>query len=118
VSSPGDGVADADEREREELLDRLDALVARVDQLPGEAGDTARGLAEALYVLHHSAVGHLAAALGEDGVDHCRRVHPAVAWLFDVYGEDLEVAAGTGAGGAVAPPPGARVLPVVGGGPT
>lgn len=98
----------------EELLDRLERLVAQLDELPGGAGDTARDLAETLYLVHRSAVGHLADGLGDEEVERVRSWHPAIAWLFDVYQADLDdIVAGKDPPSAAEPPPGTRVLPIV-----
>lgn len=97
-----------------ELLDRLDALIERLDALAGTAGDTARSLAETLYLVHRSAVGHLADALGEDEVERLSAQHPAISWLFEVYRVDLDALREDASDRpSTAPPPGARVLPVV-----
>lgn len=98
----------------ERVLDRLDTLVDQVDVLPGTAGDVARALAETLYLVHRSAVSHLADELGDE-VQTLRQTHPAIAWLFDVYLADLEKVTDGAATGdrAFDPPRGAKVLPVV-----
>lgn len=69
----------------DELLEHLERLAARVDELPDEQRADVLGLVEGLDLLHRSAVEQLASALGEAQVETLGQRHPAIHWLFATY---------------------------------
>lgn len=68
----------------EELLDRVEALLAEVDEFPPAQRETVLALLDELDRLHRDALGHLAGALGDRLAD-VRGSHPALDWLFAAY---------------------------------
>jgi Fe-S cluster biogenesis protein NfuA len=71
--------------ELDELLDRLEALLARLSELDAPVRDEVFELLDGIDLLHRTALGHLGDALGGDAVERLRTAHPAIAWLFDAY---------------------------------
>lgn len=74
----------------EELLDRLEQLIAHVDTLEEPARSQVYELLDGIDALHRMALGHLADAVGPDELDRARRAHPAIAWLLDAYGAGVD----------------------------
>lgn len=113
---------------------RLEQLCAEVDQLDESTRELVFELLDAVDVLHRTAAGHLAEALGVERMRQlCEEAHPAVRWLFEAYdvapddgippgeGEPPVADRGSGSGpssaaqgpgSAVNPPSGATVLPL------
>lgn len=78
----------------EQLLDRLEELLSRVEQLDAPVRDEVFELLDGIDILHRSALRHMGEALGPDLVQELREGHPAIAWLFDAYAVGVdEVAA-------------------------
>lgn len=75
-----------------DLLEQLEDIAARLDELPESARPVVAGLLDTLDTLHRSAVIELATALGEADVDALSERHPAIAWLFEAYLRDEELA--------------------------
>ncbi|MBW3537104.1 MAG: hypothetical protein KY395_04945 [Actinobacteria bacterium] len=67
------------------LLDRLEELLARIEELPQETSALVFELLDGLDVLHRSALTRFVAAVDDSAVD-AARADPAVAWLLDAYG--------------------------------
>ncbi len=70
----------------DELLTRLEHLLAQVDELDEHARDPVLELLDGIDALHRMALGRLPDALGPDGVARLREADPALTWLLDVYG--------------------------------
>lgn len=69
-----------------EVLDRLEGLLAEIDQLDEEVRRPVLELLDGLDALHRTALERLPEALGTDGVERLRTADPALAWLLDTYG--------------------------------
>lgn len=67
------------------LLDRLEELLADLEQAEAGVRDQVFELLDGIDALHRLAVTRLAAGLGED-VEWLRTGDPAVEWLFAAYG--------------------------------
>ena len=79
------------------LLDRLEELLAEVEDLDEDVRTRVFELLDGVDALHRLAVTRLADALGHD-VEGLRRSDPAVGWLFEAYGVGVDdVAAATAA---------------------
>lgn len=113
----------------QDVQDRLERLCHEIDALEQQTRDLVYETLDAVDLLHRTALGHLAEALGEDGIRQLRQeAHPAAAWLLAAYDLDPDVPpAGEGevsgetasqeqSGGqpeaGVEPPPGATILTV------
>lgn len=113
----------------QDVQERLERLCGEIDALEEQTRDLVYETLDAVDVLHRTALGHLAEALGEDGIRQLRQeAHPAVAWLLAAYDVDPDVSAAgeSGASGetggqdeaaaqpepGVQPPPGATILTV------
>lgn len=83
------------------LLERLEQVLSDVEELEGPVRDQVFELLDGVDTLHRMALGRLATQLAPDELRRLRDVEPAVAWLFDAYGIDIE---------EPAPPP--RPVPV------
>lgn len=70
----------------DELLTRLEELLAAVEEFEEPARATVLELLDGLDTLHRMALGHLPDALGADGVTQLSSAHPALAWLLEAYG--------------------------------
>ena len=70
----------------EEVLDRLEGLLAEVDRLDDEVRRPVLELLDGLDALHRTALERLPEALGAEGVERLRGADPALAWLLDAYG--------------------------------
>jgi Fe-S cluster biogenesis protein NfuA len=69
----------------EHLLDRLEELLSRVEQLDAPVRDEVFELLDGIDILHRSALRHLGEALGPDLVEKLWGAHPAITWLFEAY---------------------------------
>ena len=67
------------------LLDRLEQLLADLEQSDAGVRDQVFELLDGVDALHRLAITRLAAGLGED-VERLRAGDPAVEWLFSAYG--------------------------------
>lgn len=83
----------ADGRTLDQLLDRMEHALARIEELPTADRDGVFGLLDDVDHLHRLALTHLAAALPLDEVERLRDVHPSVAWLFEAYDIGLDARA-------------------------
>lgn len=73
----------------QDVQERLEQLGGDIDQLDEPTRGLVYETLDAVDVLHRTALGHLADALGEDGLRRLRReAHPAVAWLLAAYDLD------------------------------
>jgi hypothetical protein len=90
----------------EELLERLEVLIAQLEELDEPIAGQVFELLDGIDILHRVAVTELAAMLDPATLAAVRDAHPAVAWLFEAY----EVTVAEPA--FVTPPPGATVLQV------
>ena len=70
----------------EEVLNRLEGLLAEIDQLDEEVRRPVLELLDGLDALHRTALERLPEALGAEGVERLRGEDPALAWLLDTYG--------------------------------
>jgi Fe-S cluster biogenesis protein NfuA len=76
------------------LLDRLEELLAHLEELEDPVRDVVFELLDGIDILHRSALGQLGEALGPSRVEELRTVHPAIGWLFEAYAVGIdEVAA-------------------------
>ena len=73
-----------------ELLDRLEVLIAELDELDEPVRARVVELLDGIDALHRLAIGRLAAELDEDTLSRARDADPAVAWLLDLYGVDVD----------------------------
>ncbi|MDP9378250.1 MAG: NifU family protein [Actinomycetota bacterium] len=71
-----------------EVLERLNALLAEVERLDTPVRDTVLELLDGLDALHRTALERLPEALGSEGVQRLRAADPGLAWLLDAYGVD------------------------------
>lgn len=74
----------------EDILDRLEELLAQIEALDEPVRGTVRELVDGLDVLHRFALARLGEALAPSQLDELRAAHPAVAWLFDAYGVGVD----------------------------
>ncbi|MDP9401575.1 MAG: NifU family protein [Actinomycetota bacterium] len=74
----------------DDLLTRLEHLLAQVEELDEQAREPVLELLDGLDALHRLALARLPAALGADGVARLRQADPALAWLLDAYGVALD----------------------------
>lgn len=70
----------------DDLLDRLEHLLAAVEELDEPARQTVFDLLDGIDTIHRLALHRLASTVGTDEVRRLRSDEPAVAWLFDAYG--------------------------------
>ncbi|MDQ3617083.1 MAG: NifU family protein [Actinomycetota bacterium] len=78
----------------EDLLDRMEELLAAADGFEPEVRDQVFELLDGVDAVHRHALTRLGAALG-DQLDPIRAADPATDWLFRAYGvgvEDLQAA--------------------------
>lgn len=76
------------------LLDRMEELLADVEQLDEDVRDRVFELLDGVDAVHRLAIRRLAGAV-PDRLDELRRADPAVDWLFQAYGvgvDDVEAA--------------------------
>ena len=69
-----------------EVLDRLEGLLAEVDLLDEEVRRPVLELLDGLDALHRMALERLPDAIGAEGVERLRGADPALAWLLEAYG--------------------------------
>ena len=74
----------------EDLLTRLEALVAEMEELEEPARSSVFELLDGIDSLHLIALTHLAEALGPSVVANAQDAHPAVAWLLEAYGVGVD----------------------------
>lgn len=78
----------------EQLLGRLEELLARMEALDAPVRDEVFELLDGIDILHRSALRELGGALDEATLGRLRGAHPAIGWLFEAYGVGIdEVAA-------------------------
>jgi hypothetical protein len=69
----------------DELLDRLEQLLADIEQLDGSTRETVFDLLDGIDMLHRSALVRLAARLEPTQLRQLSDEEPAVAWLLEAY---------------------------------
>lgn len=74
----------------EEYVSRLEELAVRVDEFPDDQRETVLELLDGIDALHRTAVLEMAAALSDGTAEALRDAHPAIAWLFDIYGVGID----------------------------
>lgn len=74
----------------DELLDRLEGLLAEVDALDEPVRARVFELLDGIDALHRMALGRLPDAIGADGLERLRAAHPALEWLLDAYGVGVD----------------------------
>lgn len=70
----------------DELLERLEDLLRRVEGLDDDPRQVAFELLDGVDTLHRMALRRLAGLLGDDRLVELAGADPAVAWLFEAYG--------------------------------
>ncbi|MGH9182796.1 MAG: NifU family protein [Acidimicrobiales bacterium] len=70
----------------DDVLDRMEQLLAQVEDLDEEVRDQVFALLDGVDTIHRMALGRMGAQLGPAVVDQLHRADPAVAWLLDAYG--------------------------------
>lgn len=70
----------------EEILGRMEELLATVDELEQPARDMVFEMLDGVDTLHRLALGRLAQGIDAEVLERLRGGDPAVAWLLDVYG--------------------------------
>lgn len=73
-----------------ELLDRLEACLDAVEELPDADRDNVFELLDVVDHLHRVALGHVGRGLDAATIERLRDAHPSVAWLWDAYGVGLD----------------------------
>lgn len=68
------------------LLDRLEELLAVVDDLDEQAKEPVFELLDGIDELHRAAVHRMAAGLDDAEVERLRKADPLVEWLWEAYG--------------------------------
>ena len=69
----------------DQLLQRLEQLIADIEQLDEPVRDRVLELLDGIDALHRMALGRVGDALGPDEIARLRAADPAVDWLFDTY---------------------------------
>ena len=69
-----------------EVLDRLDELLAEVDRLDEAVREPVLELLDGIEALHRMALERLPAVLGDEEVERLRAADPALGWLLETYG--------------------------------
>lgn len=72
----------------EQLVERLDHLLGRIDEAEEPLRSTVYELLDGVDALHRSAVRALVAALPPGAADELAARHPALEWLFAAYVPD------------------------------
>jgi Fe-S cluster biogenesis protein NfuA len=70
----------------DDLLRRLEELLAEVDNLDEPVRQAVFELLDGIDTIHRLALGRLAEGIGSEAVQRLRDSDQAVAWLFDAYG--------------------------------
>ena len=73
-----------------ELLDRLEILIAELDEVEEPVRARVVELLDGIDALHRLALRRLAAGLDPEALERAREGDPAVAWLLDLYGIGVE----------------------------
>jgi Fe-S cluster biogenesis protein NfuA len=73
-----------------ELLDRLETLIAELDELEEPVRARVVELLDGIDALHRLAFHRLAEELDDKTLDRARAADPAVAWLLDLYGVGVD----------------------------
>jgi len=76
-------------KQLDDLLDRMEELLAAMDQFEPSVRDQVFELLDCVDALHRHAITGLAEALGND-VETVRAKHPATDWLFTAYGVGVD----------------------------
>ena len=74
----------------EDLLLRLEELLAEVDALQSPVREQVFELLDGVDALHRMALTRLGEALDADTLSGLREAHPAIAWLLDSYGVGVD----------------------------
>lgn len=74
----------------EDLLVRLEALVAELQELDEPVRSSVFELLDGIDSLHRAALTQLATALGPSALAGVGETHPAVAWLLEAYGVGVD----------------------------
>lgn len=77
----------------EDVLDRMDALLAAIDTLPPADRSNVIELLDLVDDLHRLALTRLGEVLAPHQVEELRAAHPAIAWLWEAYGVGLDARA-------------------------
>lgn len=86
-------MADAGPITLDELLDRFEACLDAVEELPDADRDNVFELLDVVDHLHRVALGHVSRELDAAAIERLRAAHPSVAWLWDAYGVGLDARA-------------------------
>ena len=86
----GSPAAPDDPSPLDQLLTRLEELLAAVEEFEEPERATVLELLDGLDALHRMALGRLPDALGADGVAGLSGAHPALAWLLAAYGVGVD----------------------------
>jgi Fe-S cluster biogenesis protein NfuA len=73
-----------------ELLDRLEALIAELDELDEPIRAGVVELLDRIDALHRLALTRLGDEIDPETLARARRADPAVAWLLDLYGVGVD----------------------------
>lgn len=74
----------------EELLGRMEELLAAVGELEQPAKDIVFEILDGVDTLHRLALDRLAQSIDREALERLRSRDPAVAWLLDVYGIGID----------------------------
>ncbi len=70
----------------EELLERLEELMAEMEQVEEPTRSQVFELLDGIDAIHRRALTKLAESIGRERLEHVRQADPAIEWLFDAYG--------------------------------
>lgn len=73
-----------------ELVDRLEVVLAELEELEGPTRDLVFELLDGVDTIHRMALGRLATRLDAGELRRVSEAEPAVAWLLQAYGIVLE----------------------------
>lgn len=79
----------------EELLGRMEELLAAIDELEPSAKNIVFEMLDGVDTLHRLALGRLAQGIDVEVLERLRGDDPTVAWLLDVYGIGVDQRAAT-----------------------
>ncbi|MEP6476439.1 MAG: NifU family protein [Actinomycetota bacterium] len=74
----------------DDLLQRLEDLVAEMEQLDEPLRDRVFELLDGIDTIHRLALDRLAEALGTERLEEIRAADPAIRWLLDAYGAGID----------------------------